>query len=229
MLHTGIKKRNNISCYSFSVTWWEVFPLNLSLIAAIHNAVWKHDVMTSFLSTKTGSVSAVMHRTPYGDWVERPGQHSSTWLLQSGASRLVLVQEAGSVAAGYTAPHFPPWYLWSLKFRYCLTENMCPHYKDQSVNVYCKKYSTVDFWGAKLHAESSRVRVPMTALNFFPPICLHLPAAPWPRVWLSLYQKWVPRDLSGGKARMARKTGNLTADFEPIVWTISDRRHLSTL
>jgi hypothetical protein len=37
---------------------------------------------------------------------------------------------------------------------------------------------------------------------------LILPAAPWPRYLLNLWQKWVPDDRSGGKARQKRKADN---------------------
>jgi hypothetical protein len=36
-------------------------------------------------------------------------------------------------------------------------------------------------------------------------------------------------DLSGGKMRLARKADNLTANYEPIVETMWDPRHLTTI
>jgi hypothetical protein len=62
----------------------------------------------------------------------------------------------------------------------------------------------------------SQDRIPMRSLNFL--ICLVLPAALWPWVWLSLQQKWVPGIFLGDKGRTARKADNLTAICEPIVF-----------
>jgi hypothetical protein len=72
---------------------------------------------------------------------------------------------------------------------------------------------SVDCWNAMLRAGRSRVRVPMRSLNFFnilnPSSCT--------MGLLSLWQKWVPQDLSKGKARPVRKAENLITIYEPIV------------
>jgi hypothetical protein len=44
---------------------------------------------------------------------------------------------------------------------------------------------------------------------------------------LSLYQKLVPEEFSGDKARPVRKAGNPTALFKPIVQTMWDPQHLT--
>jgi hypothetical protein len=51
-------------------------------------------------------------------------------------------------------------------------------------------------WGTSVQTGRSRVRFPMS-LEFF--IDIILPAALWPWVRLSLWQKWVPGIFSGGK------------------------------
>jgi hypothetical protein len=47
-------------------------------------------------------------------------------------------------------------------------------------------------------------------------IYVTLPTAPWTCDLLSIKQKLVPEDLSGGKLRPAHKAENLTAICEPI-------------
>jgi hypothetical protein len=51
-------------------------------------------------------------------------------------------------------------------------------------------------------------------------IYLILPSAPWSWGLLSLYQKWVPEDISGSKAQPERKANNLTVICKRLAeWT----------
>jgi hypothetical protein len=59
-------------------------------------------------------------------------------------------------------------------------------------------------------------------------IYIILSAASSRRVY-SAYNKWVPEDISGGRARPARKVDKLAALYKPIVWTMWDPRHLASL
>jgi hypothetical protein len=47
---------------------------------------------------------------------------------------------------------------------------------------------------------------------------LILPATIWPWGLLNLWEKWIPEDLSGDKARPAHEAYNVTTICEPIVW-----------
>jgi hypothetical protein len=87
--------------------------------------------------------------------------------------------------------------------------------KSRGQTRFCIQYYIVDRWGAKLQAGRSLIRVPQKLLTFS--MYLTFTAAPLPRSLLNLWQKWVPEDISGGKARPVRKVDNLTAIYDPIV------------
>jgi hypothetical protein len=76
-------------------------------------------------------------------------------------------------------------------------------------------------WGTTLQAGRSRVRFPMTSLDFS--VYLIFPAALWPLTEMSI------RNLPGGKWRPTRKADNLTDICEPIVWKMWEPRRLTTL
>jgi hypothetical protein len=63
----------------------------------------------------------------------------------------------------------------------------------------------------------------------FSSIYLIFPAAQWPWSLLNLLQKWVPEDLSGGKARMVRRADKFTAVSSSTVQKLWDPWHLTTL
>jgi hypothetical protein len=77
--------------------------------------------------------------------------------------------------------------------------------------------STIDVRGAMLQAGRSRARVPMRLLNFFnlPNPLATLGPGNCSASNRNDYQK--QKNVSGGKARPARKTDNLTTICEPIV------------
>jgi hypothetical protein len=84
-------------------------------------------------------------------------------------------------------------------------------------------------WGTILQAGRSLILVPKRSLNSFS-IYLILPAALWMAQRLTEPLKEMStRKYLGGQARPASKADNLTAICEPIVYTMWDPQHLTTL
>jgi hypothetical protein len=87
--------------------------------------------------------------------------------------------------------------------------------------------SSVVLWGTTPQARRSRVRFPMTSLDFFdwsdPPSRTVALGSTQPLTEMST------RNLPGVKERPARKADNLTAICEPIVSKMWEPRRLTTL
>jgi hypothetical protein len=120
-------------------------------------------------------------------------------------------------------PLFHCWYVYHLETADSVAQPFLhsantPQYYHSPLN-FSRIYSSFDTniiaWGTMTQAGRSRVRFPISSLNFS--IGLILPDVLWPWGRLSLYQKWVPGIFLGGKGRPGRKADNFTTICEQIV------------